>query len=202
MNAQITFVPDKLEWLSEAHARIFSRPGPGGDRSVCPREGVALERVHGIEPRSSAWKAAALPLCYTRSEGRDLTANAVCFKWVSAVSCKCQVVEGTGFEPVYAKRPDLQSGGFNHSPTPPGHLRDLPIDGSRSRRQKERRCLPSTSGNRPYNDQVSTAQPPEVIFWKAQDQLAGSRHLVMGTARGFGRADQSSARGPAPSRHA
>ena len=29
------------------------------------------------------------------------------------------MVEGTGFEPVYAKRSDLQSDGFNHSPTPP-----------------------------------------------------------------------------------
>ena len=26
----------------------------------------ALERVTGIEPVSTAWKAAALPLCYTR----------------------------------------------------------------------------------------------------------------------------------------
>ena len=31
-------------------------------------------------------------------------------------------MEGTGFEPVYAKRSDLQSDGFNHSPTPP-HFR-------------------------------------------------------------------------------
>ena len=30
-----------------------------------------------------------------------------------------EMVEGVGFEPTYAKRPDLQSGGFNHSPTPP-----------------------------------------------------------------------------------
>lgn len=29
------------------------------------------------------------------------------------------MVEGDGFEPSYARRPDLQSGGFNHSPTPP-----------------------------------------------------------------------------------
>lgn len=28
-------------------------------------------------------------------------------------------VAGAGFEPAYAERPDLQSGGFNHSPTPP-----------------------------------------------------------------------------------
>ena len=27
-----------------------------------------LERVDGIEPTSSAWKAAALPLCYTRAK--------------------------------------------------------------------------------------------------------------------------------------
>src|SRR5690554_7635344 len=33
-----------------------------------------------------------------------------------------RLVEGTGFEPVYAKRSDLQSDGFNHSPTPP-HFR-------------------------------------------------------------------------------
>lgn len=28
----------------------------------------SLERVDGIEPTSSAWKAAALPLCYTRND--------------------------------------------------------------------------------------------------------------------------------------
>ncbi len=32
---------------------------------------------------------------------------------------KREMVEGTGFEPVYAMRADLQSAGFNHSPTPP-----------------------------------------------------------------------------------
>src|SRR5689334_11020620 len=31
---------------------------------------IRLERVAGIEPASSAWKAAALPLCYTRQETR------------------------------------------------------------------------------------------------------------------------------------
>jgi hypothetical protein len=29
-----------------------------------------MERVAGIEPAYSAWKAAALPLCYTRPHGR------------------------------------------------------------------------------------------------------------------------------------
>ena len=31
-----------------------------------------LERVDGIEPTSSAWKAAALPLCYTRAETAEV----------------------------------------------------------------------------------------------------------------------------------
>ena len=34
---------------------------------------AALERVAGIEPASSAWKAAALPLCYTRDLCRVLS---------------------------------------------------------------------------------------------------------------------------------
>ena len=40
---------------------------------------------------------------------------------MSEANCReiWEMVEGVGFEPTYAKRPDLQSGGFNHSPTPP-----------------------------------------------------------------------------------
>ena len=41
-----------------------------------------MERVKGIEPSSSAWKAAALPLSYTRTM--------YIFKYM---------VEGVGFEP-------------------------------------------------------------------------------------------------------
>ena len=49
----------------------FSEPGnaiPGGrETSVTNFEkGSKVERVAGIEPAYSAWKAAALPLCYTR----------------------------------------------------------------------------------------------------------------------------------------
>ena len=43
-----------------------------------------LERVKGIEPSSSAWKAAALPLSYTR------TIPLMIREWL---------VEGVGFEP-------------------------------------------------------------------------------------------------------
>ena len=40
---------------------------PSRFKSLSCRPGVAqLERVKGIEPSSSAWKAAALPLSYTR----------------------------------------------------------------------------------------------------------------------------------------
>tara|TARA_X000001036_G_scaffold322525_1_gene300980 strand:- start:914 stop:1048 length:135 start_codon:yes stop_codon:yes gene_type:complete len=43
-----------------------------------------MERVKGIEPSSSAWKAVALPLSYTR---------------LSFHLAALQLVEGVGFEP-------------------------------------------------------------------------------------------------------
>jgi hypothetical protein len=57
-----------------------------------------LERVIGIDPTSSAWKAGVLPLNYTR---------------------KIKMVEGGGFEPPKAEPADLQSAPFGHSGTPP-----------------------------------------------------------------------------------
>ena len=69
-----------------------------------------LERVKGIEPSYSAWKAAALPLSYTR-------AGQPCRK--VALRARNWLVEEAGFEPAYAKRTDLQSVSFNHSDTPP-----------------------------------------------------------------------------------
>ena len=36
-----------------------------------------MERVAGIEPASSAWKAAALPLCYTRAGRNRLAVSGV-----------------------------------------------------------------------------------------------------------------------------
>ncbi len=56
-----------------------------------------MERVMGIEPTLSAWKAEVLPLNYTRKF----------------------VVEGAGFEPAKAEPSDLQSDPFGHSGTPP-----------------------------------------------------------------------------------
>ena len=53
----------------------------------------------GIEPTLSAWKAEVLPLNYTRASLKFL--------------------EGAGFEPAKAEPPDLQSGPFDRSGTPP-----------------------------------------------------------------------------------
>ncbi len=71
----------------------------------------------GIEPTPPAWKAGALPLSYTRVS-------------LSAFTAKCQLattefihkpLAGTGFEPVKALPPDLQSGPFGHSGIPPNY---------------------------------------------------------------------------------
>ncbi len=61
-----------------------------------------LERVAGIEPAPSAWKAEVLPLNYTRLH-----------------TTFTQMVEGEGFEPSKAEPSDLQSDPFDRSGTPP-----------------------------------------------------------------------------------
>lgn len=55
-------------------------------------------------------------------EGCRITTMLYPLRVATPIAWIVQVVEGTGFEPVYAKRADLQSAGFNHSPTPPGAL--------------------------------------------------------------------------------
>ncbi len=59
----------------------------------------------GIEPTPSAWQAEVLPLNYTRlfTRGQPSSKN----------------LEGAGFEPAKAEPPDLQSGPFDRSGTPP-----------------------------------------------------------------------------------
>ena len=66
-----------------------------------------LERVGGIEPPCSAWKADVLPLNYTRQFFRILHL------------IHEGMVEGEGFEPSKAEPADLQSAPFGHSGTPP-----------------------------------------------------------------------------------
>ena len=67
---------------------------------------LRLERVAGIEPASSAWKAEVLPLNYTRRLDT--------------------LVVGEGFEPSKAKPSDLQSDPFDHSGTPPAKRKMTP----------------------------------------------------------------------------
>ena len=62
-----------------------------------------LERVAGIEPASSAWKAEVLPLNYTRG----------------SLGLRLNLVEGEGFEPSKSMTSDLQSDPFGRSGTPP-----------------------------------------------------------------------------------
>ena len=52
-----------------------------------------MERVMGIEPTTSAWKAEVLPLNYARG----------------ACGSRLNLVEGEGFEPSKAEPADLQS---------------------------------------------------------------------------------------------
>ncbi len=78
-----------------------------------------LERVMGIEPTSSAWKAEVLPLNYTRRKSSCCgIAIPAAFRshHPGGVS---YVVEGGGFEPPKAEPSDLQSDPFDHSGTPP-----------------------------------------------------------------------------------
>ncbi len=64
-----------------------------------------MERVGGIEPPASAWKAEVLPLYDTRKT-KPYNVNKL-------------MVEGGGFEPPKAEPADLQSAPFGHSGTPP-----------------------------------------------------------------------------------
>ena len=79
-----------------------------------------VERVMGIEPTPSAWKAEVLPLNYTRLA----TPNSG-FQHSGLTRSKptafhsADLVEGEGFEPSKAEPTDLQSVPFDRSGTPP-----------------------------------------------------------------------------------
>jgi hypothetical protein len=108
-------------------ARIRSRDERlGGIASRWVTERV--ERVKGIEPSSSAWKAVALPLSYTRAREvlhasppsaklrRDIS------RWTglpATVPQARRLVGEVGLEPTKAKPADLQSAPFAARDTPP-----------------------------------------------------------------------------------
>lgn len=87
-----------------------------------------MERVIGIEPTYSAWKADVLPLNYTRAGYTQIT-----LRWwfcrarsgnkrdrLGALpQSEKQWWRGLDSNQRTPKRADLQSAGFNHSPTPP-----------------------------------------------------------------------------------
>ena len=119
-----------------------ARGHPAGDQR---RRGGAAE--YGVRPtqRSSAAEAG-----YFNRRGR--------------------LVEGTGFEPVYAvKRADLQSAGINHSPTLPGSPSRV------TRLLDAAACEPETGGiplrRASYSDEGSTTQPA----WKRPEIRAFPR---------------------------
>jgi hypothetical protein len=81
-----------------------------------------VERVMGIEPTPSAWKAEVLPLNYTRLNHRCRTARFEgCPEPSAAATSRGHLVEGGGFEPPKAEPSDLQSDPFDRSGTPPSN---------------------------------------------------------------------------------
>ncbi len=77
-----------------------------------------MERVAGIEPASSAWKAVTLPLSYTRL--RHHTSYTDYYAVLPATySDLGKWWRGLDSNQRTLTRPDLQSGAFNHSTTPP-----------------------------------------------------------------------------------
>ena len=92
--ADLVLTKDVLYRLSYV-GRLF-KPSPASFR---------LERVMGIEPTSTAWKAEVLPLNYTRlaspvpTETRAMPASLCpCMGWPR----RAGLVEGVGFEPTKA----------------------------------------------------------------------------------------------------
>ena len=94
-----------------------------------------LERVVGIEPASSAWKAAALPLCYTRAPQRlmvtDLTNGLVMIRRQN-VFMRVMVGEA-GLEPA-----KLTQGIYSPPPLPLGTFPQHTQDPSLMYLRKER----------------------------------------------------------------
>ena len=85
---------------------------------------VFLERVAGIEPASSAWKAEVLPLNYTRALNTEVGANVFTpipkISFLRSAFCSVSPVGGWGWiRTTEAYASDLQSDPFGHSGTPP-----------------------------------------------------------------------------------
>ena len=77
-----------------------------------------MERVAGIEPASSAWKAEVLPLNYTRGN-RLLTPGPTPAERGSKTPAAIILGGGGWIRTTEARASDLQSDPFGHSGTPP-----------------------------------------------------------------------------------
>jgi hypothetical protein len=94
---------------------------------VCGLDRRSMERVKGIEPSSSAWKAVALPLSYTRvtqprrppSLKLRRAAFAASPGSPAVAAQRRRLVGEVGLEPTKAKPADLQSAPFAARDTPP-----------------------------------------------------------------------------------
>ena len=97
------------------HCNLEPTPGFEPGTSSLPRKcstpelrgPTTLERVMGIEPTSSAWKAEVLPLNYTRMPAPAIGRGSF------------YLVEGGGFEPPKAVPADLQSAPVDRLGNPP-----------------------------------------------------------------------------------
>ena len=66
--AGVTLSTGRILWKTHRlGAKVARRFRSGAPFQIRPSDGFGMERVTGIEPVYSAWKAAALPLCYTRA---------------------------------------------------------------------------------------------------------------------------------------
>ena len=105
---------DRIELSTSPLPRECSTSEPHG--RICYQlrfqQHSKLERVAGIEPASSAWKAEVLPLNYTRLGYHHHAPITRARRGKSVV--------GEGFEPSKAVPSDLQSDPFDRSGTPPG----------------------------------------------------------------------------------
>ncbi len=107
-----------------------------------------LERVAGIEPASSAWKAAALPLCYTRqaagSRRLPVSGSGAPYSSLKAPTSKliARMVGEVGLEPTKAYARGFTVPPLCHSGHSPKHAMEF-----RSRRP----LSASTSDGKPSN---------------------------------------------------
>ena len=124
------------------------------------RQIAGLERVKGIEPSSSAWEAAALPLSYTR-DGDLATFSAGRLQAQSAACCFCSCARRATIAVWPAPRlmpAMLPSYAPAIARAPPARWRPAPT--ARSFCARRPRMSPSSPAIRPARQTASSRSPP------------------------------------------